>query len=167
MFSPSLLPLFNLYIYIYVSSCPARVRLVHGQYINLIAHYIYIYVFMELVQCTCVPACRALVSACGVVLLVLAAQVWGIGGENVAIPSTLDGPFEPVTVPFDEGLRGHAVDLPSTDPRVVRRAKGFEPEQISLSLSSSYDSIWVSWITGSSSFVLSFFSSLYVCMSFF
>lgn len=116
---------------------------------------------MELVQhCTCVSSSRAMVSACAVVLSALVAQLWGIGGENVSIRSTLDGPFEPVTVPFDEGLRGHAVDLPSTDPRVVKRAKGFEPEQISLSLSSSYDSIWVSWITGSSSFILYLLSHL-------
>ncbi|GMH25847.1 hypothetical protein Nepgr_027690 [Nepenthes gracilis] len=64
------------------------------------------------------------------------------------IPTTLDGPFEPVTVPFDESLRGNAVDLPDTDPRVQRRVKGFEPEQISVSLSSNYDSVWISWITG-------------------
>ncbi|KAK6940526.1 Purple acid phosphatase, N-terminal [Dillenia turbinata] len=64
------------------------------------------------------------------------------------IPTTLEGPFKPVTVPFDVSLRGHAVDLPDTDPRVQRRVKGYEPEQISVSLSSSYDSVWISWITG-------------------
>ncbi|KAJ9169762.1 hypothetical protein P3X46_017917 [Hevea brasiliensis] len=64
------------------------------------------------------------------------------------IPSTLDGPFQPVTVPFDVSLRGNAVDLPATDSRVRRRVKGFEPEQISVSLSASYDSVWISWITG-------------------
>ncbi|XP_065876306.1 purple acid phosphatase 15 isoform X2 [Euphorbia lathyris] len=64
------------------------------------------------------------------------------------IPSTLDGPFQPVTVPFDASLRGNAVDLPDTDPRVRRSVKGFEPEQISVSLSFSYDSVWISWITG-------------------
>lgn len=64
------------------------------------------------------------------------------------IPTTLDGPFEPVTVPFDPALRGVAVDLPDTDPRVRRRAWGFEPEQISVSLSATYDSVWISWITG-------------------
>ena len=67
------------------------------------------------------------------------------------IPSTLDGPFDPVTVPYDVSLRGNAVDLPDTDPRVRRHVKGFEPEQISVSLSVSYDSVWISWITGSSS----------------
>ncbi|KAK8694119.1 hypothetical protein V6N13_071677 [Hibiscus sabdariffa] len=70
---------------------------------------------------------------------------------NVAftpIPSTLDGPFEPVTAPYDVSLRGSAVDLPDTDPRVRRRVKGFEPEQISVSLSVNYDSVWISWITG-------------------
>ncbi|XP_043722366.1 purple acid phosphatase 15-like isoform X2 [Telopea speciosissima] len=64
------------------------------------------------------------------------------------IPTTLDGPFKPVTVPFDESLRGKAVDLPDTDPRVRRQVKGFEPEQISVTLSSTYDSVWISWITG-------------------
>lgn len=71
----------------------------------------------------------------------------GVGGE---IPSTLDGPFKPVTVPFDVALRGNAVDLPDSDPRVQRQAKGFEPEQISVSLSANYDSVWISWITGES-----------------
>ncbi|KAF3456566.1 hypothetical protein FNV43_RR01220 [Rhamnella rubrinervis] len=33
------------------------------------------------------------------------------------IPSTLDGPFKPVTVPLDKSLRGNAIDLPDTDPR--------------------------------------------------
>ncbi|KAE7998001.1 hypothetical protein FH972_002581 [Carpinus fangiana] len=66
------------------------------------------------------------------------------------IPSTLDGPFEPVTVPFDAALRGNAVDLPDSDPRVQRRVKGFEPEQISVSLSANYESVWISWITGES-----------------
>ena len=64
------------------------------------------------------------------------------------IPTTLDGPFKPLTVSFDESLRGNAVDLPHTDPRVQRRVSGFEPEQISVSLSYDYDSVWISWITG-------------------
>ncbi|GMP48535.1 hypothetical protein CsSME_00015854 [Camellia sinensis var. sinensis] len=64
------------------------------------------------------------------------------------IPTTLDGPFGPVTVPFDQSLRGNAIDLPDSDPRVRRRVKGFEPEQISLALSATYDSVWISWITG-------------------
>ncbi|WMV48261.1 hypothetical protein MTR67_041646 [Solanum verrucosum] len=64
------------------------------------------------------------------------------------ILTTLDGPFKPVTVPLDQSFRGHAVDLPDTDSRVQRTVEGFEPEQISVSLSATYDSIWVSWITG-------------------
>ncbi|XP_031477087.1 purple acid phosphatase 15 isoform X2 [Nymphaea colorata] len=70
------------------------------------------------------------------------------GGVFAAeIQTTLDGPFEPVTVPFDVALRGHAVDLPPTDPRVVKRVGGLEPEQISISLSSE-GAIWITWITG-------------------
>ncbi|GAB4841344.1 Purple acid phosphatase 15 [Ancistrocladus abbreviatus] len=64
------------------------------------------------------------------------------------IPTTLDGPFEPVTIRLDQSLRGNAVDLPDSDARVQRRVKGFQPEQISVSLSANYDSVWISWITG-------------------
>lgn len=64
------------------------------------------------------------------------------------IQTTLQGPFKPVTVPLDKSFRGNAVDLPDTDPRVQRRVQGFEPEQISVSLSATHDSVWISWITG-------------------
>ncbi|KAL7597341.1 hypothetical protein Lser_V15G29565 [Lactuca serriola] len=70
--------------------------------------------------------------------------VKGDGG----IPTTLDGPFTPVTVPLDESFRGNAVDLPSDDPRVRRTVNGFQPEQISISLSTTHDSVWISWVTG-------------------
>ncbi|KAH9680774.1 Purple acid phosphatase 15 [Citrus sinensis] len=66
----------------------------------------------------------------------------------MAIPTTLDGPFKPVTIPLDKSFRGNAIDLPDTDPRVQRTVEGFEPEQISVSLSSTHDSVWISWITG-------------------
>ncbi|CAA0819865.1 Purple acid phosphatase 15 [Striga hermonthica] len=68
-----------------------------------------------------------------------------ISGE---IPTTLEGPFRPVTVPLDKSFRGHAIDLPDNDPRVRRNVTGYGPEQISVSLSSTYDSVWISWITG-------------------
>nr|XP_010929806.1 purple acid phosphatase 15 isoform X1 [Elaeis guineensis] len=72
-----------------------------------------------------------------------------VGGGAGGIPTTLDGPFVPVTSPLDgAGFRGRAVDLPDSDPRVRRRARGFEPEQISVSLSATPDSVWISWITG-------------------
>ncbi|KAL1807169.1 hypothetical protein ACET3Z_030237 [Daucus carota] len=64
------------------------------------------------------------------------------------IPTTLDGPFDPVSVPLDDTFRGHAVDLPDTDERLKRTVHGFEPEQISVSLSSTHDSVSISWITG-------------------
>ncbi|KAK2414125.1 purple acid phosphatase [Trifolium repens] len=67
---------------------------------------------------------------------------------HIPIPTTLEGPFLPVTVPFDPSLRGDTVDLPDTDPRVRRQVTGFQPEQISLSLSTTHDSVWISWITG-------------------
>jgi hypothetical protein len=82
-------------------------------------------------------------------LLVLFLVVVVVAIPNpINIPSTLDGPFEPITVPFDLSLRGNAVDLPDSDSRVLRRVTGFEPEQISVSLSYSFDSIWISWVTG-------------------
>ncbi|KAM5563075.1 purple acid phosphatase 15 [Rosa sericea] len=92
------------------------------------------------------PALAALTTS----LLVLAVGLSFSQPPKARIPTTLDGPFHPVTVPFDLSLRGNAVDLPGTDPRVVRRVKGFEPEQISVTLSATYDSVWISWITGES-----------------
>ncbi|KAE8712256.1 Purple acid phosphatase 15 [Hibiscus syriacus] len=76
-----------------------------------------------------------------------------------AIPSTVDGPFKPVTVPLDESFRGHSVDLPDDDPRIQRTVTGWEPEQISVSLSSSHDSAWISWITGRVGFLCYIFGS--------
>lgn len=81
---------------------------------------------------------------CCVIVLILV----NFAAIHARIPTTLDGPFTPVTVPFDQSLRGKAVDLPDTDPRVRRRVRGFEPEQISVALSASFDSVWISWITG-------------------
>lgn len=66
------------------------------------------------------------------------------------IPTTIEGPFKPVTVPLDKSFRGLAEDLPETDPRVQKNGGQFAPEQISVSLSADYDSAWISWITGSS-----------------
>ena len=89
-----------------------------------------------------------------------------IVGAN--IPTTLDGPFTPVTIPLDQSFRGQAKDLPSSDPRLQAKVEQYHPEQISVSLSFNYDSVWVSWISGTLScsisyryFVL-FFSSHYV-----
>ncbi|XP_073013025.1 purple acid phosphatase 15-like isoform X3 [Typha latifolia] len=87
--------------------------------------------------------------AIAVAAIVVAGVVAGHCGGR--IPTTLDGPFEPVTSPLDgAGFRGLAVDLPDLDPRVRRWAVGFEPEQISVSLSSTEDSVWISWVTGDS-----------------
>ncbi|KAL6526667.1 Purple acid phosphatase 15 [Orobanche gracilis] len=83
--------------------------------------------------------------AAAVFIIFLISNIFQIFGE---IPTTLDGPFNPVTVPLDKSFRGHAIDLPDTDPRIQRNVTGFEPEQISVSLSSTYDSVWISWITG-------------------
>ncbi|KAJ8428510.1 hypothetical protein Cgig2_029963 [Carnegiea gigantea] len=82
------------------------------------------------------------------ILQILAFSLLLFSLSYAEIPTTLDGPFKPITVHFDKGLRGNAVDLPDTDPRVRRCVSGFEPEQISVSLSYDYDSVWISWMTG-------------------
>lgn len=91
-----------------------------------------------------------MMSSVWLLLLAVVLVLLNVSLIGAKIPSTLDGPFKPVTVPFDANLRANAIDLPDTDPRVRRKVKGFEPEQISVSLSASYDSVWISWITGSS-----------------
>lgn len=69
--------------------------------------------------------------------------------EGAWIRTTAEGPFDPVTARLSDGVfRGNAVDLPDDDPRLRRTAKGFEPEQIAVSLSATHDSVWISWITG-------------------
>jgi len=70
------------------------------------------------------------------------------GDYAVPIPTTLDGPFKPVTVPLDQTFRGNAMDLPHTDPLLQTTAQDFQPQQISLSLSASHHSVSISWITG-------------------
>ncbi|KAL3753679.1 hypothetical protein ACJRO7_000992 [Eucalyptus globulus] len=72
--------------------------------------------------------------------------VMGEGGG--AIPTTLDGPFEPVTRRFDPSLRMGSDDLPMDDPRLKKNVTSSFPEQILLALSSDPSSTWVSWITG-------------------
>ncbi|KAG1338491.1 putative Purple acid phosphatase 13 [Cocos nucifera] len=73
-----------------------------------------------------------------------------VGGGTGGIPTMLDGPFVLVTSPLDgAGFHGRAVDLPDSDPRVRRRVRCFEPEQISISLFATPDSVWISWVTGS------------------
>lgn len=64
------------------------------------------------------------------------------------IPTTLEGPFKPVTAPLDNSFHKKGIDLPHTDTRFRRPDLPFRPEQISVSLSSDYDSVWISWITG-------------------
>lgn len=80
-------------------------------------------------------------------LLHLFLSVLHLGASGKPIPTTLDGPFTPVTVPLDDTIRGQASDLPADDPRLQRPVTDISPEQISVSLSTP-DSIWVSWITG-------------------
>lgn len=62
--------------------------------------------------------------------------------------TTLDGPFKPETAPLDPNLNPIAFDLPESDPSFVIPNSEFRPEQISVSLSYSFDSVWISWVTG-------------------
>ncbi|XP_009385494.2 purple acid phosphatase 15 [Musa acuminata AAA Group] len=85
------------------------------------------------------------------VVATISLLLWSIAGLRGGrrIPTTLDGPFEPVTVPLDGRVaRGHAVDLPASDFRLQRKVTVLEPEQISVSLSATEDSVWISWVTG-------------------
>ncbi|KAL0854020.1 hypothetical protein Bca101_059172 [Brassica carinata] len=67
-------------------------------------------------------------------------------GES--IPTTLDGPFKPLTRRFDPSLRRGSDDLPIDHPRLRKRNVSSDlPEQIALALSTP-SSIWVSWVTG-------------------
>ncbi|GLT97776.1 hypothetical protein SLE2022_153250 [Rubroshorea leprosula] len=67
---------------------------------------------------------------------------------NGYIPTTLEGPFKPFTAPLNFSIIGDVTDLPDTDARLQRPDLDFQPEQISVSLSSNYDSVWISWVTG-------------------
>ncbi|ONK79509.1 uncharacterized protein A4U43_C01F7080 [Asparagus officinalis] len=70
--------------------------------------------------------------------------------SSSSIPTTLEGPFKPITRRFDPALRQGSDDLPMTDPRLAQRAKPNFPEQISLATSYSPTSMWISWVTGKS-----------------
>lgn len=79
------------------------------------------------------------------------------------IPTTLDGPFKPLTHTFDPLFRKGSDDLPMDHPRLKRNVTSFFPEQIALALSYSSSSIFVSWVTGISYY---YYSSLF-CVFFF
>ncbi|XP_024519500.1 purple acid phosphatase 23 [Selaginella moellendorffii] len=77
----------------------------------------------------------------------LLVEIFLLAGLSRSIPTTLEGPFKPVTIPFDSSLRRGSQDLPTDDPRLQRtRPHGF-PEQIKLALS-HHGSMWVSWVSG-------------------
>lgn len=73
------------------------------------------------------------------------------------IPTTLDGPFKPLTHRFDPLLHKGSDDLPMDHSRLKRNVTSFFPEQIALALSTSSSSMWISWITGISSCYSSIF----------
>ncbi|XP_054805563.1 purple acid phosphatase 23 isoform X2 [Prosopis cineraria] len=70
-----------------------------------------------------------------------------IGVTEQRIPTTLDGPFKPVTRRFDPSLRRGSDDLPMTHPRLKKNVTSNFPEQIALAISSP-TAMWVSWVTG-------------------
>ncbi|KAJ0092155.1 hypothetical protein Patl1_25874 [Pistacia atlantica] len=70
-----------------------------------------------------------------------------IVAQNQPIPTTLEGPFEPVTRRFDPSLRTGSDDLPMDHPRLKKNVTSIFPEQIALAISSP-TSMWVSWVTG-------------------
>ncbi|XP_058182164.1 purple acid phosphatase 23 isoform X2 [Rhododendron vialii] len=72
-----------------------------------------------------------------------------VGVISQSIPTTLEGPFKPVTRSFDPSLRRGSDDIPMDDPRLKRNVTSMFPEQIALAISSP-TSMWVSWVTGDS-----------------
>ena len=70
-----------------------------------------------------------------------------IVADDRPIPTTLDGPFLPVTRWFDPSLRRGSDDLPMDHPRLRKKVSSNFPEQISLAISTP-TSMWVSWVTG-------------------
>ena len=80
------------------------------------------------------------------IFLIIIAELLA-GGDG--IPTTLEGPFQPVTHRFDSRFRRGSDDLPMDHPRLRRNVTSFFPEQISLAISSP-TSMWVSWVTGTS-----------------
>ncbi|CAL1354413.1 unnamed protein product [Linum trigynum] len=88
--------------------------------------------------------------------LIMPLLLWSFTPDHVNgdFPTTLQGPFAPISAPLaSKYFTGNAIDLPADDDQVGRNVEGFQPEQISVSLSSNYDSVWVSWITGDSQVV--------------
>ncbi|GAV70782.1 Metallophos domain-containing protein/Metallophos_C domain-containing protein, partial [Cephalotus follicularis] len=63
------------------------------------------------------------------------------------IPTTLEGPFKPLTRRFDPSLRRGSDDLPINHPRLQKNVTSNFPDQISVAISSP-TSMWVSWVTG-------------------
>lgn len=77
--------------------------------------------------------------------IVLATVKFGVTKKH--IPTTLNGPFEPVTRRFDPSLRRGSDDLPLTNPRLKKNVSSNFPEQIAVAISSP-TAMWVSWVTG-------------------
>ncbi|GAB2221479.1 hypothetical protein Droror1_Dr00012660 [Drosera rotundifolia] len=78
-------------------------------------------------------------------LIIATAMATGCSCQQ--IPTTLQGPFTPVTRRLDPSLRRGSDDLPMTDPRLRKNVTGDIPEQIALAVASPR-SMWVSWVTG-------------------
>ncbi|KAF3335791.1 purple acid phosphatase 23 isoform X1 [Carex littledalei] len=83
-----------------------------------------------------------------VVLFTFAAIVFLLVVVAGSIPTTLEGPFEPVTRRFDSRFRQGSDDVPLSDSRLAKKVKSPFPEQIAIAASFSPSSLWISWITG-------------------
>ncbi|KAK3005833.1 LOW QUALITY PROTEIN: hypothetical protein RJ639_015691 [Escallonia herrerae] len=91
---------------------------------------------------------QAVMEDCKVcVALVMILVAVDVVGSGVHIPTTLEGPFEPVTWSFDPMLRRGSDDLPMDHPRLKKNVTSNFPEQIALAISSP-TAMWVSWVTG-------------------
>lgn len=83
---------------------------------------------------------------CIALVLLLTGSIVVVANDR-RIPTTLDGPFPPVTRRFDPSLRRGSDDLPMDHPRLRKNVSSKFPEQISLAISTP-TAMWVSWVTG-------------------
>ncbi|CAH2056765.1 unnamed protein product [Thlaspi arvense] len=84
---------------------------------------------------------------CSCIASVIFLFLVGVAANAQSIPTTLEGPFQPVTRSFDPSLRRGSDDLPMDHPRLKKNVTSMFPEQIALAISSP-SSMWVSWVTG-------------------
>ena len=99
------------------------------------------------------PAPLSLAIAASVWVMLLLVVLFGDGTGEPSLNAGLPAPAPPVTRQFNQTLATGSEDLPLDDPRVVRTAATYEPEQIRIAIAGA-QGIAVSWSSGNASFRL-------------